>query len=101
MNSDGAANSFSFGGTGKISGNGTLTKSGTSTLTISTANDYTGGTTISAGTVIGLDTNSVSGSTSALGNGPVTIASAPCCNLAMARQAPGRLLDRRSPTMAR
>ena len=36
VNSDGAANSFSFAGTGKISGNGTLTKSGTSTLTIST-----------------------------------------------------------------
>ena len=75
VNSDGAANSFSFAGTGKISGNGTLTKSGTSTLTISTTNDYTGGTTISAGTVIALDTNSVSGSTSALGSGPLTIAS--------------------------
>jgi fibronectin-binding autotransporter adhesin len=75
VNSDGAANSFSFAGTGKISGNGTLTKSGTSTLTIATSNDYTGATTINAGTVVALDSNSAAGSTSALGVGPLTIAS--------------------------
>ena len=52
VDSDGAANSFSFSGTGKISGNGTLTKSGTSTLTISTSNDYSGATAINAGMVV-------------------------------------------------
>jgi fibronectin-binding autotransporter adhesin len=73
VNSDGA-NAFSFSGTGKISGTGSLTKSGTSTLTLSTSNDYTGGTTISAGTVIALDTASVPGSSSGLGNGVINIA---------------------------
>ena len=79
INSDGA-NAFIFGGNGgdgggKISGGGSLTKSGTSTLTIRTANDYTGGTTINSGsgTVICLDTTSVAGATSALGNGVITI----------------------------
>jgi autotransporter-associated beta strand protein len=36
---------------GIISGNGTLTQSGTNTLTLSGVNTYTGGTTISAGTL--------------------------------------------------
>ena len=75
VNSDGAANSFSFSGTGKISGVGSLTKSGTSTLTLSTSNDYSGGTTINAGTVIAADTGSTAGVSSALGSGPITIAS--------------------------
>jgi autotransporter-associated beta strand protein len=73
VNSDGA-NAFSFSGTGKISGTGSLVKSGTSTLTLSTANDYTGGTTINSGTVIALDTGAVPGSSSGLGNGVITIA---------------------------
>ena len=34
-----------------ISGTGTLTKSGAGTLTLTGANTYTGGTTISAGTL--------------------------------------------------
>jgi fibronectin-binding autotransporter adhesin len=74
VNSDGA-NAFSFSGNGKITGVGSLIKSGTSTLTISTANDYSGGTTINAGTVIAADTTSVPGASSALGNGVITIAS--------------------------
>ena len=73
VNSDGA-NAYSFSGTGKISGTGSLVKSGTSTLTLSTANDYTGGTTINAGTVIVLDTGAVPGSSSGVGNGVITIA---------------------------
>ena len=73
VNSDGA-NAYSFSGTGKISGTGSLVKSGTSTLTLSTANDYTGGTTINSGTVIALDTGAIPGSSSGLGNGVITIA---------------------------
>ena len=73
VNSDGA-NAYSFSGTGKISGTGSLVKSGTSTLTLSTANDYTGGTTIERGTVIALDTSAIPGSSSGLGNGVITIA---------------------------
>ena len=50
-----------------------LTKDGTSTLTLATANDYTGGSTINAGKVIPRY-GSIPGSTSGLGNGPITIA---------------------------
>jgi autotransporter-associated beta strand protein len=42
---------YTIGGTGRITGGTSLTKQGTGTLTITTANDYTGGTTISGGIV--------------------------------------------------
>ncbi len=42
---------YTISGSGKISGATSLTKSGSGTLTLVTANDYTGGTTISAGTL--------------------------------------------------
>ena len=45
---------------GVISGSGSMTKTGTGTLTLSGANTYTGGTTISAGTLEG-DTTSLQG----------------------------------------
>ncbi len=38
---------------GVITGNGSLTKTGAGTLTLTGANDYTGGTTVSAGTLAG------------------------------------------------
>ena len=44
-----AATRSTYGGV--ISGTGTLTKSGAGTLTLTGANTYTGGTTISAGTL--------------------------------------------------
>lgn len=46
--------------TGNISGTGGLTKSGSGTLVLRGANSYTGGTTVSAGTLIG-DTGSIGG----------------------------------------
>jgi autotransporter-associated beta strand protein len=46
-----AAGDYTLTGTGKISGSGTLTKAGSGTVTISTANDYTGVTTLNGGTV--------------------------------------------------
>ena len=45
---------------GVVSGTGTLTKSGAGTLTLAGANNYTGGTTVSAGTLRG-DTSSLQG----------------------------------------
>jgi autotransporter-associated beta strand protein len=51
---------YTFTGAGKLSGIGTLTKSGTGLLTILNTNDYTGGTTVNAGTVA-VGTNSVFG----------------------------------------
>ena len=46
-----AAGNFIFSGTGKISGTGTLTKTNSGVLTILTTNNYTGVTTINAGTL--------------------------------------------------
>ncbi len=84
VNSDGA-NAFSFSGNGKITGTGSLTKSGTSTLTISTANDYTGGTTINAGTVIASDTGPCSVQVPPWATASSRLPLGRCCKLAMAR----------------
>ena len=63
---DTQANSATF--TGKVSGSGTLEKQGTGTLTLSNStNDYSGGTTLSAGTLN-------YGDLAALGTGTVTVA---------------------------
>jgi fibronectin-binding autotransporter adhesin len=62
-----ASKNYTLNGAGKIIGEGTLTKSGTGTLTVSTANTFTGGTTISSGTI------SISNA-GALGTGPITLA---------------------------
>jgi len=43
---------YNFSGSGILSGNMTLVKNGTNNVTISTANAYTGSTTINAGTVL-------------------------------------------------
>src|SRR5262249_33662829 len=61
-------NNYTISGAGSIAGSGALNKSGSSTLTIQTNNSYTGGTTISAGTV-NVGGNSASGS---LGTGDIT-----------------------------
>lgn len=42
---------YTLGGSGRITGSGALTKAGAGTLTLATLNDYTGGTTINAGTL--------------------------------------------------
>jgi autotransporter-associated beta strand protein len=57
-----------YGGTvgAVLAGTGTLVKEGGGTLTLSAANTYSGGTTISAGTLVGT-------STSALGNGTLIV----------------------------
>ena len=58
---------YSFEGSGSLSGGMTLTKQGSGTLSISTANSYTGGTMIEAGTVVAKHA-------AALGTGTVTLA---------------------------
>ena len=58
------ANSYTFSGSGKISGVAGLANNGNGTLTILTTNDYTGATTLNAGTLL------VDG---ALGNTVVTV----------------------------
>ena len=50
---------YAIGGSGQIGGPAGLLKSGTGTLTISTTNSYTGGTVISAGTVIITNANAL------------------------------------------
>ena len=57
---------YTLSGTGAIAGATTLTKSGTSTLTLATPNTYSGGTILSAGTLIAAHPQ-------ALGTGPITI----------------------------
>jgi autotransporter-associated beta strand protein len=63
-----ASTDYTFSGSGKITGITGLTKSGTGTLTLTTDNDYTGITTISAGQVR-LGTGGSKGSLT----GPVTL----------------------------
>ncbi|MGC4016016.1 MAG: autotransporter-associated beta strand repeat-containing protein [Luteolibacter sp.] len=57
---------YTFSGTGSIAGSTSLTKSGVGALTISTANTFTGGTTLNGGTL----TATAAG---ALGTGPISI----------------------------
>ena len=61
---------YSISGPGKSTGATSLTKSGTNTLTINNANGYTGGTTISGGTI---SLNNSTANVSGLGSGPVTL----------------------------
>ena len=55
-----------FNGSGNISGNGVLKKSGNGSLTINTANNYSGGTAVSGGTL-------TVGHASALGSGDIAL----------------------------
>ena len=57
---------YTFSGTGGIVGSGTLTKQGSKTLTLSTANGYSGGTTLSAGQI-------TFGNASAFGAGKISV----------------------------
>lgn len=60
-------NGYTFSGSGSLTGAMTLTKTGTGSLTLNTANSYTGGTTLSQGTI-------VVGNNNALGtSGTITI----------------------------
>jgi autotransporter-associated beta strand protein len=61
-----SSGSYTLGGSGSIGGAAAVTKAGTGTATLNTANTNTGGTTVSAGTL-------VVGVNGALGNGPVKI----------------------------
>jgi fibronectin-binding autotransporter adhesin len=64
-----ATTPYTFGGSGSINGTGGLDKSGAGTLTITTANGYSGGTTITEGQVrIGSDL--------ALGSGNISLSNA-------------------------
>ena len=58
---------YTFSGPGKISGASYVNVSGPAAVTFSTANDYSGGSTLTAGTVL-------VGHNSALGSGPITLA---------------------------
>jgi autotransporter-associated beta strand protein len=66
VNVNNSAGSYSIGGTGSISGTTSLSKSGSGQLTLNTVNTYTGGTNVSAGTL-------VVGVNGALPNGAVSI----------------------------
>src|SRR5207247_3019920 len=46
-----SSNNYTFAGPGKITGAATLSKQGSGLFTLSTANDYTGTTTVSGGTL--------------------------------------------------
>jgi autotransporter-associated beta strand protein len=61
-----SAGDYAIGGGGSIAGTTSLTKTGTRKLTLSTANSYTGGTTVNGGEL-------VVGAGGALGDGSVTI----------------------------
>jgi fibronectin-binding autotransporter adhesin len=60
-----SAGNYVISGTGVISGAATLTKMGSSTLTLSTANTYTGLTTVSGGTLIAASNSALGSSTAA------------------------------------
>ena len=74
---DSTTNNYVFSGGGYIAGSGSLLKEGSSTLTIenSTANTYSGGTTINGGTLLADDsaTPSNHGGGSSTGTGPVLV----------------------------
>ena len=70
---------YTISGSGTIGGTGSLTKSGSGVLTLSTANAYTGGTTVTAGRLL-IEPTSVTtsalptGALSISGNGTVQVA---------------------------
>jgi fibronectin-binding autotransporter adhesin len=70
---------YTISGSGTIAGGGSLTKSGTGTLTLATANVYTGGTNVSAGTLVIEPTSST---TSALPTGALSISGSGIVQLA-------------------
>ncbi len=61
-----SAGNYTLSGAGHIGGTASLTKSGTSTVTLSTVNTYSGGTSVTAGTL-------VAGVNGAIPDGTVTI----------------------------
>ncbi|MGN0874741.1 MAG: beta strand repeat-containing protein, partial [Akkermansia sp.] len=65
---------YTWTGDGTLSGGMTLTKQGTGKLTIETANDYTGGTVISGGTIVAAHTSALGTGTVQLNGGTLQIA---------------------------
>ena len=51
LTNNSSSKNYTISGTGKVSGGANLTKAGTGKLTLATANDYTGDTTVTAGTL--------------------------------------------------
>jgi fibronectin-binding autotransporter adhesin len=76
------ASSYTFSGTGSLGSNMSLEKDGTNTATISTANSYTGATTINAGKI-------VLGNATALGASTATVTVQNGATLDIAGTAPG------------
>lgn len=62
---------YTFSGSGEIGGSAALMKTGAGTLTLASANSFSGGTTISAGSTIQLGNDAANAG--ALGSGPVTL----------------------------
>lgn len=95
------ADSYSFGGSGSITGSTSLTKTGSGTLTILTNNDYTGTTTISNGVLhIGNGTSTGSIGTGALvNNGSVIFDRSDNISLAMPISGTGSLTKTGSNTL--
>ncbi len=69
-----ATGAYTFSGTGSIVGSTGLTMNGTNSLNITTSNTYSGGTTITAGSII-------AGSATALGTGTVSIGASGTLNV--------------------
>ncbi len=68
-----SSGNYTLSGTGGIGGTGALTKSGTGTVTLSTINSYTGGTSVTAGTLVIAPTTPSSTTASALPKGALSI----------------------------
>jgi autotransporter-associated beta strand protein len=65
----GATESYSFNGSGSIAGGATLTKSGVGALTINNTNTFTGGISVSGGTIA---LGNIGANSSGLGGGAIT-----------------------------
>jgi autotransporter-associated beta strand protein len=70
---DSVTNNFTFSGSGGIAGTASLVKCGSSTLTMNIVNNYTGGTTISAGALIVGKTGALPAGEPVVNNGNLVI----------------------------
>ena len=82
VNVNNTTKNYVFSGPGYITGSASLTKSGNGTLTISTANnDYSGGVTLNAGTLVANDPSALGSGTATLNGGTLGSTSASAINL--------------------